>query len=182
MPHSLFSHPFMSFFFLMIRRPPRSTLFPYTTLFRSFVPAALSSERSHAGHSKAAADFDVIAAREIFVLRIPKPPRNVDVHAAHAVGIVTRQAFQSWDVRAQRIADAIGEVAAHLSGVVPPSIGMHRRFGIEQQSRRFAGTAGHDDSAAANLLLRASGLVNVRDCGDYTGVIGNQLACHCARE
>src|SRR2546428_12806072 len=28
-------HPFMSFFFLMIRRPPRSTLFPYTTLFRS---------------------------------------------------------------------------------------------------------------------------------------------------
>ena len=26
---------FVSFFFLMIRRPPRSTLFPYTTLFRS---------------------------------------------------------------------------------------------------------------------------------------------------
>src|SRR2546430_14979699 len=28
----------MFFFFLMIRRPPRSTLFPYTTLFRSGVP------------------------------------------------------------------------------------------------------------------------------------------------
>src|SRR3712207_7335798 len=28
------------FFFLMIRRPPRSTLFPYTTLFRS-IPAGL---------------------------------------------------------------------------------------------------------------------------------------------
>src|SRR2546427_12934939 len=27
------------FFFLMIRRPPRSTLFPYTTLFRSGVDA-----------------------------------------------------------------------------------------------------------------------------------------------
>src|SRR2546421_4871776 len=27
--------PFPFFFFLMIRRPPRSTLFPYTTLFRS---------------------------------------------------------------------------------------------------------------------------------------------------
>src|SRR5437588_2734488 len=26
---------FLSFFFLMLRRPPRSTLFPYTTLFRS---------------------------------------------------------------------------------------------------------------------------------------------------
>src|SRR3989442_15011148 len=30
---TLFSYLF--FFFLMIRRPPRSTLFPYTTLFRS---------------------------------------------------------------------------------------------------------------------------------------------------
>src|SRR6266478_8949493 len=30
---SVFSSSF--FFFLMIRRPPRSTLFPYTTLFRS---------------------------------------------------------------------------------------------------------------------------------------------------
>src|SRR5574340_1778624 len=28
------------FFFLMIRRPPRSTLFPYTTLFRSYVLAS----------------------------------------------------------------------------------------------------------------------------------------------
>src|SRR2546422_7810402 len=32
------------FFFLMIRRPPRSTLFPYTTLFRS------SCERRHEPH------------------------------------------------------------------------------------------------------------------------------------
>src|SRR2546427_7192672 len=29
------SHTFVLFFFLMIRRPPRSTLFPYPTLFRS---------------------------------------------------------------------------------------------------------------------------------------------------
>src|SRR2546427_463049 len=32
--------PAASFFFLMIRRPPRSTLFPYTTLFRSLAPGA----------------------------------------------------------------------------------------------------------------------------------------------
>src|SRR5258706_9146328 len=31
-------HRIFSFFFLMIRRPPRSTLFPYTTLFRSHGP------------------------------------------------------------------------------------------------------------------------------------------------
>src|ERR1039457_7403726 len=51
-----------SFFFLMIRRPPRSTLFPYTTLFRSklgwtldetdralqlFFPAALPRSEEH---------------------------------------------------------------------------------------------------------------------------------------
>src|SRR6266581_8047888 len=30
--------PSCGFFFLMIRRPPRSTLFPYTTLFRSRRP------------------------------------------------------------------------------------------------------------------------------------------------
>src|SRR2546430_12624644 len=35
MPSSMMS---VSFFFLMIRRPPRSTLFPYTTLFRSPSP------------------------------------------------------------------------------------------------------------------------------------------------
>src|SRR5260370_28853125 len=32
------SSALLSFFFLMIRRPPRSTLFPYTTLFRSLLP------------------------------------------------------------------------------------------------------------------------------------------------
>src|SRR3712207_8064768 len=33
----------MYFFFLMIRRPPRSTLFPYTTLFRSWELVGLCS-------------------------------------------------------------------------------------------------------------------------------------------
>src|SRR2546430_7058500 len=36
-----------TFFFLMIRRPPRSTLFPYTTLFRS--SRTLGETRVHAG-------------------------------------------------------------------------------------------------------------------------------------
>src|SRR3712207_9105155 len=39
------------FFFLMIRRPPRSTLFPYTTLFRSLVgePPDLSLDTGRGG-------------------------------------------------------------------------------------------------------------------------------------
>src|SRR6266568_8598563 len=35
-----------SFFFLMIRRPPRSTLFPYTTLFRSSAMPPTSAPRA----------------------------------------------------------------------------------------------------------------------------------------
>src|SRR2546430_11736663 len=34
------------FFFLMIRRPPRSTLFPYTTLFRSFASSSGTPDAS----------------------------------------------------------------------------------------------------------------------------------------
>src|SRR2546430_17247864 len=42
------------FFFLMIRRPPRSTLFPYTTLFRSrpAVPVRLRGRRQAGGRGR----------------------------------------------------------------------------------------------------------------------------------
>src|SRR5258708_14539081 len=43
------------FFFLMIRRPPRSTLFPYTTLFRSSaLRSATGSARPRLGRRRAA--------------------------------------------------------------------------------------------------------------------------------
>src|SRR2546430_2997484 len=55
--------PNSSFFFLMIRRPPRSTLFPYTTLFRSIMPPScvnsvtkMSRSVSRKEESEAAAD------------------------------------------------------------------------------------------------------------------------------
>src|SRR3712207_8610494 len=51
---------YILFFFLMIRRPPRSTLFPYTTLFRS-LPHPECSERAHEEESKLeAADLSEI--------------------------------------------------------------------------------------------------------------------------
>src|SRR6202522_58190 len=40
------------FFFLMIRRPPRSTLFPYTTLFRSFRHSSQSRFRARYPHRR----------------------------------------------------------------------------------------------------------------------------------
>src|SRR3712207_7918816 len=50
---------FVHVFFLMIRRPPRSTLFPYTTLFRSLVPAdheALADDVDHLAGIRARVD------------------------------------------------------------------------------------------------------------------------------
>src|SRR2546427_12992993 len=48
------------FFFLMIRRPPRSTLFPYTTLFRSAEGGAEPLSR-RAGACRIIVDMRVIA-------------------------------------------------------------------------------------------------------------------------
>src|SRR6266568_3669769 len=75
------------FFFLMIRRPPRSTLFPYTTLFRSRRP----------GHPPAAKNAKLIPAAQQKITRAEKemsragaargkvpaklPARVIDPHA-----------------------------------------------------------------------------------------------------
>src|ERR1043165_188460 len=54
----------MPSFFLMIRRPPRSTLFPYTTLFRSAVGVALGDVHDRVRKSqRRAAIASAIAAR-----------------------------------------------------------------------------------------------------------------------
>src|SRR3989442_10147367 len=47
---------FLFFFFLMIRRPPRSTLFPYTTLFRS---------HEHVSRVHLALDVDLLAVLDL---------------------------------------------------------------------------------------------------------------------
>src|SRR2546425_7710944 len=62
----------MYFFFLMIRRPPRSTLFPYTTLFRSprqsgraviptVIAQALSGDNVRLGNIFPTRDFNYVA-------------------------------------------------------------------------------------------------------------------------
>src|SRR2546427_3467607 len=60
----------MFFFFLMIRRPPRSTLFPYTTLFRSAaveVDTALIVEKNQA---ESVFHLRVGRARSVTVVRV----------------------------------------------------------------------------------------------------------------
>src|SRR3712207_7290792 len=46
----------------MIRRPPRSTLFPYTTLFRSVVPRRAAGEELHRVRSVAQVDDALLDA------------------------------------------------------------------------------------------------------------------------
>src|SRR3712207_6996829 len=68
-------------FFLMIRRPPRSTLFPYTTLFRSFdISLAARNGFDMAGID----ENDFHLAFENIEDRLPIPPRrfNCDMSTA----------------------------------------------------------------------------------------------------
>src|SRR5437870_11362387 len=76
----LFSHS--SFFFLILRRPPRSRLFPYTTLFRSLVPgmrmAAIYNRRPeravgvyrYAGHERSEEHTSELQSRGHLVCRL----------------------------------------------------------------------------------------------------------------
>src|SRR2546422_11532971 len=67
----------LSFFFLMIRRPPRSTLFPYTTLFRSLPLGAnrLRGGSRGAGHrGRAAAGQPLGSASLRDAMTVAAPP------------------------------------------------------------------------------------------------------------
>src|SRR3712207_7119942 len=75
-------------FFLMIRRPPRSTLFPYTTLFRS----VYDDLRSLHG-DKAVWKLLDRRASDVVEVRVPGPvPRDVDTRSEeHTSELQSRQ-------------------------------------------------------------------------------------------
>src|SRR5688572_31584719 len=70
----------MTFFYLMIRRPPRSTLFPYTTLFRSVV----SSEPLGRGLAKVSMNFRVATHADVPQLQklIEQSARRSEEHTS----------------------------------------------------------------------------------------------------
>src|SRR2546426_11134460 len=86
-----------SFFFLMIRRPPRSTLFPYTTLFRS-------PEAEHIALDREAATTEEVAA-------LPADDDERHVRRARLADEVARAAD---DVRVERDRKSTRLDSSHL--------------------------------------------------------------------
>src|SRR6266576_5960394 len=91
----MFSCFFLSFFFLMIRRPPRSTLFPYTTLSRSPRPGCGSRSPRRGPRSaprsvparRSEEHTSELQSRRDLVCRLPlekkQPPSCSEVAGAH---------------------------------------------------------------------------------------------------
>src|SRR5437773_9503805 len=77
------------FFFLMIRRPPRSTLFPYTTLFRSpccprdgSAVSALPRSTSGSGRSRSEEHTSELQSHHDLVCRLLLEKKN-NCHSRH---------------------------------------------------------------------------------------------------
>src|SRR4030095_17241278 len=83
--------PLFVCFFLMIRRPPRSTLFPYTTLFRSLAVTCSvgpSSTRSRPGarcRSRSEEHTSELQSHSDLVCRLLLEKNNKDIHPAVVV-------------------------------------------------------------------------------------------------
>src|SRR5256885_8243325 len=76
----------------MIRRPPRSTLFPYTTLFRSYrfrPDAAVSDEDIEAAYRRRAADSKIKstleASREPIRAELTEDRKSTRLNSSHLV-------------------------------------------------------------------------------------------------
>src|SRR5438046_9404364 len=66
----LLSHLLSSIlFFLMLPRPPRSTLFPYTTLFRSRVPLVPADQRADPAYARVERAEPQVTRSEVELLR-----------------------------------------------------------------------------------------------------------------
>src|SRR5258705_3163050 len=69
----------------MIRRPPRSTLFPYTTLFRSIVSAlqVLSAVRSSAATLASLCGGLTLYPQELVNVRVPADRKSTRLNSSH---------------------------------------------------------------------------------------------------
>src|SRR3712207_7625350 len=75
-------------FFLMIRRPPRSTLFPYTTLFRPRPPNCVPG--SGLGTEPVASTMHVVASSSRSPALTPLPPVSVPTPSTYSTPFFLR--------------------------------------------------------------------------------------------
>src|SRR5205814_4034058 len=80
-PHSLY-HLLSVLFFLLIRRPPRSTLFPYTTLFRSNLRPVGGRQHDHTGARVEAVHLGEQLVERLLLLVVPAGERRSEEHTS----------------------------------------------------------------------------------------------------
>src|SRR5438874_11219152 len=80
---SCFDSMFIYLFFLMIRRPPRSTLFPYTTLFRSERVGRSLEYAISTGQSSGPIARTGVADEAEVGLRIPRDRKSTRLNSSH---------------------------------------------------------------------------------------------------
>src|SRR3989454_8803831 len=96
----------------MIRRPPRSTLFPYTTLFRSAIPA----QALRLVHRLVRGDHEVVAARGI--LREARDTQT-DGHGAVGEGVLRDDLADPLPVRDRAVLARVDQEHRELVAPVP---------------------------------------------------------------
>src|SRR2546430_9899640 len=98
------------FFFLMIRRPPRSTLFPYTTLFRSPVTAR------GAGHGYVGGCVPIHGGLVLSLARMNRDRKSTRLNSSHSQISYAVFCLKKKN-RPQPTTSASGKIARHISAV-----------------------------------------------------------------
>src|SRR2546427_12106715 len=102
----------------MIRRPPRSTLFPYTTLFRSLERQRgrldERGDRQHVVHDAAVQPFGPLVEFHVEPQRVLDPARVRRARGAEAGGLPRPEPRLGWGGRAPSPPRALGP--AHARG------------------------------------------------------------------
>src|SRR3712207_7693507 len=106
----------MVIFFLMIRRPPRSTLFPYTTLFRSHI--IMGVRQVEVATEKVAADKEVSMLLQHMILShhyeaeygSPKKPMIPEAELLHHLDIMDARMYDMQKAISERSEEHTSEL------------------------------------------------------------------------
>src|SRR2546430_405425 len=105
----------MPSFFLMIRRPPRSTLFPYTTLFRSIKDAGRAGKAFSVGWNVTPEQVDALKAGTQIALFDQKWPEQAGFGAlACATLLKTREILPDTDRKSTRLKSRHSQISYAL--------------------------------------------------------------------